>query len=78
MGNRDLAGAASALLFSMIGFSAAAFFLSLAYQMYFPVLAGLAMACANVADHELRASTRESAGSPGTPSPVWNPAVANV
>lgn len=52
-GNAEIARVALAVMLSMVAFGTAAFFLSLAYRLYFLALSGLAIAVARVAGHEL-------------------------
>jgi O-antigen ligase len=53
-GHTELAGAAFAVMGSYVIFCSAAFFLSMAYRFYFPVLGGLSTALYLVAQSELR------------------------
>ena len=58
--NQDLASAASVVIMGVVGFCAAAFFLSLAYRFYFPVIAGMLTALPAIAQAQFSASNSSS------------------
>lgn len=64
------------LLVSAVGFSAASFFLSLAYLYYFPALTGLAIVLAQAVEHEWKVQEEKKAAAKHRPERDRNPASA--